>query len=213
MPKTVSKELADAHKKEIVDVCEELYRTMNFKDVTLKEIGARTSFGRTSIYNYFQTKEEIFLALLVREYERWITDLEQVLDSHERLAPKGLAREISKTLERRLQLLKLMTMNHYAMEENSRIENMIEYKKVYGKSIDTVERLLVKFMPAMKRKDREGFIYSFFPFMYGIYPYAAVSARQQDAIAQAGATFTYHSVYEIAYPCIVKLLSPASVTP
>lgn len=32
---------------------------MSFKDITLKDISRETTFSRTSIYNYFQTKEEI----------------------------------------------------------------------------------------------------------------------------------------------------------
>ena len=64
-----SEELTRARKDEIVNACAQLYETMSFKDITLRDIGARTSFTRTSIYNYFQTKEEIFLALMQREYE------------------------------------------------------------------------------------------------------------------------------------------------
>ena len=60
MPKG-SEELTNARKEEIIDACASLYETMGFKDVTIRDIGARTSFTRTSIYNYFQTKEEIFL--------------------------------------------------------------------------------------------------------------------------------------------------------
>ena len=63
MPKG-SAELTVASKEEIVTACAELYSTMSFKDITIKEIGSATSFTRTSIYNYFQTKEETFLALL-----------------------------------------------------------------------------------------------------------------------------------------------------
>ena len=59
-----SKELITARREEIINACEQLYKTMNFKDITIKEIGNVTSFKRTSIYNYFQTKEEIFLALM-----------------------------------------------------------------------------------------------------------------------------------------------------
>ena len=33
---------------------------MSFRDITLKEIGQRTSFTRTSIYNYFQTRRRSF---------------------------------------------------------------------------------------------------------------------------------------------------------
>ena len=67
MPKG-SEELTNARKEEIVSACAALYETMSFKDITIRDIGEKTSFTRTSIYNYFQTKEEIFLALLKREH-------------------------------------------------------------------------------------------------------------------------------------------------
>ena len=44
-------ELIAQRREEIINACEQLYQTMNFKDITLKEIGAATSFNRTSIYN------------------------------------------------------------------------------------------------------------------------------------------------------------------
>ena len=39
-----------------------------------------TTFPRTSIYNYFQSKEEIFLALLKWEYDLWIEALEEAME-------------------------------------------------------------------------------------------------------------------------------------
>ena len=77
MPKG-SDELTQSRKDEIVSACEELYKSMSFKDITVKEIGCVTSFTRTSIYNYFSTKEEIFLALLQREYTLWIEQLKKL---------------------------------------------------------------------------------------------------------------------------------------
>ena len=82
MPKGSAK-LVASRKDEIVKAAETLYQTMNFKDITLKEIAELTTFTRTSIYNYFQTKEEIFLTLHKIEYERWIEDLENVINSHQ----------------------------------------------------------------------------------------------------------------------------------
>ena len=56
-------ELIAERREEIINACEQLYQTMSFKDITIKEIGKVTSFSRPTIYNYFETKEEIFLAL------------------------------------------------------------------------------------------------------------------------------------------------------
>ena len=69
-PKLVAK-----RREEIINACEQLYQTMSFKEITIKEISGVTSFSRPTIYNYFQTKEEIFLALFEREYNRWNEDL------------------------------------------------------------------------------------------------------------------------------------------
>ena len=74
-----SQELIKLRKDEIVNACAKLYQTMSFKDITIKEIGNVTSFTRTSIYNYFQTKEEIFLSLLKNEYLLWIDDLNMII--------------------------------------------------------------------------------------------------------------------------------------
>ena len=79
MPKG-SPELTEARREEIINACEKLYQTMSFKEITLRDIAGATSFTRTSIYNYFQTKEEIFLALLTREYNRWIDELSSILE-------------------------------------------------------------------------------------------------------------------------------------
>ena len=46
----------DKRRSEIVRACRELYQTMSFKDITIKEISEYTSFSRPSIYNYFATK-------------------------------------------------------------------------------------------------------------------------------------------------------------
>ena len=127
MPKG-SPELANARKEEIISACKTLYREMSFKDITIKLIAEYTSFSRASIYNYFETKEEIFLAVLQKEYELWVADLEDITGSSERMTKDAVARALASSLEKRELLLKLMSMNHYDMEENSREERLVEFK-------------------------------------------------------------------------------------
>ena len=205
MPKG-SPELTAARKEEIIAACEKLYQTMSFKEITIQEIANFTSFTRPSIYNYFETKEEIFLALLQKEYERWTADLEKIMDSSEQMTRDETARALARSLERREQLLKLMSMNNYDMETNSRPERLTEFKAAFGNSIKTVDRMLRKFCPEMRAQNRENFLYAFFPFVYGIYPYAVVSDMQREAMDAAGTNFVYHSIYDLAYPCAKKLL-------
>ena len=205
MPKG-SPELTAARKEEIVNACEKLYQTMSFKDITLKEIGKVTTFTRTSIYNYFQTKEEIFLALYEREYDRWNLELVSILEENEALSDKELADKIAVSIEHRAQLLKLLSMNNYDMEKNSRPEPLISFKRAYGASLTNVKRLLKKFRPDMSEQDIRNFIYIFFPFMFGIYPYTSVTDKQKAAMEAAGVDYVYQSIYELTYSCLMRLL-------
>ena len=205
MPK-VTEEFLLARREEIIDACARLYETMSFKEITLKEIGKATSFNRTSIYNYFDTKEEIFLALMQREYELWVKELDSLRKSNKTLTREGLADALARSLEKRQRLLQLLSMNHYDMEENSRHENLVEFKRAYGSSIKAVARCLDKFCPDMADEEKRAFMYAYFPFIYGIYPYAVVSEKQKKAMDEAGVEFVYHSVYEITFNCLKKLL-------
>lgn len=205
MPKG-SQALTNARKEEIISACAALYETMSFKDITIKEIGRQTSFTRTSIYNYFQTKEEIFLALLQREYEAWIADLESVLQGHDRMSADEFSGALAHTLERRELLLKLMSMNHYDMEANSRMENLAAFKAAYGGSMRTVAACLEKFFPQMTAGEISRFLYAFFPFLFGIYPYTMVTDKQRQALRQAGADYVFLSIYEITKAMAETLL-------
>lgn len=205
MPKG-SEQLTNSRREEIIDACAALYEKMNFKDITIKEISKYTSFTRTSIYNYFRTKEEIFLALFQREYELWIDDLTRLAGDNQRLSADDFASKLASSLEKRQRLLKLLSMNMYDMEENSSMDSLVAFKRAYGRSINALKICLKKFFPQMTERDAENFIFTFFPFIYGIYPYTYVTEKQREAMKKAGVEFKYLSVYEMAYMEIKKLL-------
>ncbi len=199
-------ELISQRREEIINACETLYQAMSFKDVTIKEIGNITSFSRPTIYNYFETKEEIFLALYEREYHRWIEALEIILNDNDSLSKAELSEKLAQSLADRVQLLKLLSMNNFDMEANSRPELLISFKRAYGRSMELVAELLNKYCPQMDDEAVKGFIYTFFPFMFGIYPYAMVTEKQRNAMRDAEISYKFYSIYELTYNCLIKLL-------
>ena len=193
-------------REEIINACEQLYQTMSFREITLKEIGNITSFSRPTIYNYFETKEEIFLGLFQREYDRWNEDLTGILDRNEKLTRTELAERIASSLAGRPQLLKLLSMNNYDMEANSRQELLNTFKQSYGRSMQLVSMVVQKFCTGMTVADIQNFIYVFFPFMFGIYPYTEVTEKQKVAMKEAGVNYVYQTAYELIYSCLIRLL-------
>lgn len=198
MPKG-SPELMHKRKKEVIDACEKLYQTKGFHDITIKDISKETSMSRPSIYNYYETKEEIFLALLTEEYDRWTADLHNLAESHSRMTADELSHEIAGTLKYREVLLKISAMNLYEIEENSRLNNLAEYKGAFKKSVEAFEEVLHKFLPKLSRERIEEIRYAFYPFMYGIYPYAHPTDKQIKAMDQVQLDYHISTVEEITY--------------
>ena len=141
-----------------------------------------------------------------REYELWIRDLEILYQENERMSVNEFAGAVAHTLEKRECLLKLLAMNHYDMEANSRMENLVAFKVAYGNSLRAVSCCLEKFFPSMSVGDIQGFIYAFFPFLFGVYPYTVVTEKQKAAMQEAGVDYVCLSVYEIIDSMVKKLL-------
>lgn len=197
----------DKRREEIVKACRTLYQKMNFKEITIKEISEFTSFSRPSIYNYFATKESIFLEIFREEYSYWCDDMDFILSSNEKLGVDGFSKKIALTLENRPTLLKLLSMNLYDLEENCTLEDLTLFKQEYKRALDTFEKLLATYFPQMSKSDKNKFIYTFFPFMFGLYPYANATQKQKEAMTAAGIKYPTKSVYDFVYQALVTLLN------
>ena len=204
MPKG-SPELTKAREDEIMGACRRLYQTMSFKDVTIKEIGAVTSFTRTSIYTYFQTKEEIFLALFEREYRDWTADLNAIADGTP-IDRKRLAEELARSLEKRALMLKLLAVNLYDMEENSRPERLVAFKRAYGASADSLRAILEKAFPELPGRERQALLLTILQFLHGVYPYAFATEKQKKAMDEAGVLYEPHTIYELVRAGLSQML-------
>jgi len=66
---------------------------------------------------------------------------------------------------------------------------------------------LQKFFP---ETDAERFIFVFFPFLFGVYPYSVATEKQLAAMRSAKLNFRMHSIYEIVFDCVMQLLGGES---
>lgn len=205
MPKG-SPELTAARKDEIVNACEKLYQKKIFKEITLQDISRETSFTRTSIYNYFETKEEIFLELFKREYDLWTGDIEKLTDKVGEYSREELALEIAGSLQKRKLLLKLLSVNLYDLEENSRMERLVNFKTAYGNSKKALWKLIRKCYPELKDYEIKDFIKIFLPYLHGIYPYAFATDKQIEAMDRVGIEYEKTTIKELVYLGLMKML-------
>lgn len=203
--RTKSPELESKRREEILDACEKLYQTKCFKDIMIKDISLETSLSRPSVYNYYETKEEIFLGLLGREVGFWIEALNGLEFSNEN-SRENSAEMIAQTLSERKLMLKILATNIYEIEENSRTERLMEYKEIYRSASIAFRDMLKRIVPDMT--DRKAFSVeaAFFPFLNGVYAYCFPTEKQKAAMDGIGLEYTTPSIYRSVKNCLVQML-------
>lgn len=194
-----------ARREEIITACEQLYLERDFHDVTIKDIGARTTFTRTSIYNYFETKEEIFLALLRREYLAWAADLTALGEAASGGAA-ALAEGLADTLDRRETMLRLMSTSLFEMEAHSRVAALADFKGACKALMAALDGCVAAFCPELDAGARERFAFAFLPFVYGVYPYSTVTEKQRMAMDQAEMRYAPPAQHEMVRQGAAMLL-------
>lgn len=201
----ISKTEANARQQEILDVTVDLYQTIPFHDLNLKMIGERLSFTRTAIYTYFNNIEEIFLAILEREYCQWNQDLKALL-AGPKMTREHFADAIAKSLGKRLLMLKILAVDMSSLDAKSRLTSLIELKAAYGRAIELLHQLLAQNFPKMTDDEVDQVVFAFMPFLYGVYPYTIVTEKQKTAMEEAQVAYVYWTPEAMISNCLLTLL-------
>lgn len=205
MPKG-SPELTEKRKNEILDACEKIYRAQGFYGVTIKEISTEISLTRPAIYNYFETKEEILLGLLAREYEEWCTELEGLIVPAKALDRTELSEQMAHTLEDKETLLRILNMNLFEIEQNSRVERLAEFKKLFQRSITAMSEILKAYKSDVADLECEEFYETFSAFLFGVFPFTKHTEKQIEAMELANVKLNEPGIYDMVNRCLVKLI-------
>ena len=204
MPKA-SLELIARREKEIVDACEKIYRAKGFCGVTIKEISTETSFTRPAIYNYFETKDEILMALLCREYREFCERLESLAAKAAQCTKAALADQIAGALAEREILLRIQSMDLFEIEQNSRLERLVRLKEIYGRTVAALETVPGAY-GVSSGEERASCSRTFFAFLFGVHPYVFHTEKQLEAMRIAGISVRGTTVYEMVYQCLLRLI-------
>ncbi len=199
-------EIQTQRRAEIMQACEKLFETRSFADINLKEISKVTSMSRPTIYNYFETKEEIFLALLTREYLAWTESLKEITDENSSFTKEAFAERIAESIASRPLMLRIISLNLEDLETRTRFPYTVEFKRSYGSTLSAMEKALQKFFPEKTSDEQNRILYAFFPFLYGVYAYTQVTEVQREAMTQAGISYRYQSEKELLEGCLKQLL-------
>ena len=109
-------------------------------------------------------------------------------------------------MQERRYFLKLISWNHYELEENSRTERLAEVQQITYNAIKTILMCLDNFFPSVTDTAKKEFQQNFFIFLYGIDSYTNGSNSQKKALQYSGITYNPIQVYDVVNTFILHYL-------
>ena len=63
----------------LIEVARQLFASKGFDNTTMNEIAAMSGKGRRTLYTYFRSKSDIYMAVIDTETRRIIENIEEIL--------------------------------------------------------------------------------------------------------------------------------------
>jgi AcrR family transcriptional regulator len=108
-----------------------LFKEMPFQVITMAQVAERVGLAKGTLYLYFKTKEELFLAMLEDELSAWFDSLSSHMS---RLEPGLSAQDLASLIAERLDVdhpvVRLLGLLHAVLEQNVEPERVIAFKRV-----------------------------------------------------------------------------------
>ena len=144
MSPKISKELKEKRKQQILEAAERVFIRLGYEPATLKDIVEETGMSRGWIYLYFQTKEEIFLALMEKFDQGNYHAINDLLQNSSKVWPviEALLAEQKKDF---VSISNTMTPAFYEYfltgwrDENRQNHLSLRFEKAIGKLVEIIQ--------------------------------------------------------------------------
>lgn len=118
-----SAEQKEQRREAILGAAADLFRERSIADISIGEVAERAGLAKGSVYRYFTTKEEVFLALFLQALGAWFDEILPMLRGLPRdTSPSDVAALVVRTLAPREPMLRLLAVNSCDLEQNLSLE-------------------------------------------------------------------------------------------
>ena len=187
--KVKKESLAAARQQEIIRACEELYETMEYEDISIKEIAKSTSICRSNIYN------------------SWTEDIREAMDREEQPGREAYCRNIAGTAALHPRLLKLMAVHYITIEKNCSLEKLTAFKHAIHPFQETMEEVLTRYFPKAPREKIQNFIFLLLSLVQGIYSMTSLCEKQVKAMQEVNPDYRMPDFTAALYQALYILTS------
>lgn len=153
----------------ILDAGWKLFIEEKFSDISMSWIAREASLAKGTLYLYFETKEELFLALLTERMGSYFQELNQALaDFNGAITIDQMARFTGRFHAQRPHLIRLMGISHSLLEHNTKDAAIIVFKKMTHTNVAKTGGLMETCLPFLKSGEGAQLVMSVYTILLGV---------------------------------------------
>ena len=166
----------------ILNAASGLFDQSRFSEVTIREIASAAGLGKASIYHYFQSKEEVFLALFLLELNEWIDEFQSRVSALDESNSDKLASLITTMMVERPRYSRLHSLLSLVLERNVPVDQLREFKTNLLAPFSRLIEILCGALPHLSPEGASEFLLQFHAVVAGLWPLAHPNQELADAI-------------------------------
>src|SRR5579859_122328 len=138
-----SEQQKDERRNALLRATQNLFERTSYETVTMSHVAQTAGLAKGTVFFYFKTKEELFLALFQQLLQAWSQEVETGLSQ---LAPGSpvscVATLFTHSLEHHSTLTRLFVITHTTLENNVEYEAMWNFKQWLSSRMTRIGSLL-----------------------------------------------------------------------
>jgi AcrR family transcriptional regulator len=202
-----TKEQIASRQEEIITVCDSIYRDKGYEAVHFNAVSKMTSVSRPSIYNYYNTKEEIFLDLLKRDFSKWTEELKSHFDKTKKMTKNQFCGFLADSILEHEKYFELLAVFMPSIEKNSSLEKLTAYKQDVWAFRNAFLIGLGKFFPDASDEGKEMFYIQFKAVVYGVYPLTHLTEKQIQAMKNVNPHYKVPDFRQLCFNALMMFMA------
>lgn len=139
-------------REKLLAAARDLFAQLPYEAVTMAAIAEKTGLAKGTVFFYFKTKEELFLALQEQLLGEWFEEINARLNSLQgKGTPDRVASMLCQSLEGKTALTRLLAILHTTLEQNVDFSTILRFKQFLLQHLLTTGEALEKSLPFLAK--------------------------------------------------------------
>lgn len=135
----------------ILDSAAGMFASASYESVTMAEIASKLGLVKGTLYLYFKTKEELFLALIEQGFVNWFNAIDASLgELPEGQSAGDIARLLATSLRGRTEFVRLVAILGTALEQNIEANSALRFRTLLLQRMTQTGGLIEAYLPFLR---------------------------------------------------------------